>query len=62
VPPRQSYHVNKGTKRYDEDYSCSLMSLSVNAVAQSSGEIPKDACRAELEQLFHEKNTLVPVN
>ncbi len=54
VPLRRSSCTTKGVKCYD-NYSWNLMNLSITSVIKNFREVAKDACRAELEQLFREK-------
>jgi len=49
-------------KRYDDSYESNLMNLSMGTVIRSFGAVTRDACKAELLQLFQEKKALVPVH
>jgi hypothetical protein len=61
VPIRKKSRSTAGVKRLDELYEWNLMNLSLGAAIRNFGETARDACRAELLQLFQEKKALHPV-
>jgi hypothetical protein len=58
---RRSTRTTVGTKRYDEAYDWSLLTLSVRTAVKDFGNVAIEAVRSELKQLFEEKKALVPV-
>jgi hypothetical protein len=58
---RRSTRTTAGTKRYDEAYDWSLLTLSVRTAVKDFGNVAIEAVRSELKQLFEEKKALVPV-
>jgi hypothetical protein len=59
---RRTTRENAGVQRYDSNYEWNLMNLSVGAAIRNFGDTAKQACKAELVQLFVEKKALVPVD
>jgi hypothetical protein len=58
---RRSSRETAGKQRYDTAYDWNLMNLSVSAAMKNFGDVAKQACMAELLQLFREKRALTPV-
>jgi hypothetical protein len=52
---------NAGVKCMDEPYHWNLMNMSLGAAICNFGDAARDACKAELQQLFKEKKALCPV-
>ncbi len=61
-PLRRSTRETAGHQRYDSDYEWNLMNLSVGAAIRNFGDVARQACMAELTQLFREKKALVAVH
>jgi len=61
VPVRRTTRHNAGVRRLDESYEWNLMNLSLGAAIRNFGDAARDACKAELQQLFEEKKALRPV-
>jgi hypothetical protein len=61
VATRRTNRHNAGVRRLDESYEWNLMNLSLEAAIQNFSEKARDACKAELKQLFEEKRALRPV-
>jgi len=61
VPTRRSNRHNAGVRRLDESYEWNLMNLSLGAAIRNFGDKAREACKAELTQLFEEKKALTPV-
>jgi len=58
---RRTTRHNAGVKRLDDSYEWNLMNLSLGAAIRNFGDKARDACKAELLQLFEEKKALRPV-
>jgi hypothetical protein len=61
VATRRTSRHNAGVRRLDESYEWNLMNLSLGAAIRNFGDKARDACKAELAQLFLEKKALTPV-
>jgi hypothetical protein len=61
VPIRKTLQSMAGVKRLDELYVWNSMNLSLGAAICNFGDTARDACRAELLQLFKEKKALCPI-
>jgi hypothetical protein len=61
VATRRSTRRNAGIRRLYESYEWNLMNLSLGAAIRNFGDKGRDACKAELVQLFEEKKALRPV-
>jgi len=58
---RRSARETAGVRRYDNNYEWNLLNLSVGAAIRNFGDSAREACKAELLQLFKEKKALTPV-